>query len=68
MIIKLLLISVVLIALMVMAFGIKLLLEPGSEFPAHSCALENGQLNEEGTCSACHVTKLTDCREHINKG
>ncbi len=66
MILKLLLISVVLIALMVLAFGIRLLFEPGSEFPAHSCALENGQLNKDGVCSACHVTKLTDCREHLN--
>ncbi|HKK41575.1 MAG TPA: hypothetical protein VJ963_04135 [Bacteroidales bacterium] len=67
MIIKLLLISVVLVALMVLAFGIKLLFNPDSEFPAHSCALENGQLNSDGTCSACNVTKLVDCREHINK-
>jgi cytochrome c553 len=67
MLLKLLLISVVLVALMVLAFGVKLLLEPGSELEAHSCALENGRLNEDGTCSACHVTKLIDCHEHINK-
>ena len=52
---KLLIISVILVAFVVLALGIKLWIDPKAEFTAHSCSAEKGDLDENGYCSNCHV-------------
>lgn len=52
---KLLIISVILVAFVVLALGIKLWLDPKAEFTAHSCSAEKGDLDENGYCPNCQV-------------
>ena len=61
MVIKLFIISLILVAFIMLALGIKLWLDPGAEFPSHSCALETG---DDGSCSACQLKDLVDCPEN----
>ena len=63
MLIKLLIISVILVGIMLLAMGIKLLLNRNSGFPAHSCALEDGSLDETGACYKCELKDLASCPE-----
>jgi len=49
------------VAFIMLALGIKLWLDPGAEFPSHSCALETG---DDGSCSACQLKDLVDCPEN----
>ena len=64
MFIKLLIISVILVAIVMLALGVKLLFDKNAKFSAHSCALEDGSLNEDGACAACDLKDLTDCPEN----
>lgn len=66
MVIKLIIISIILVAIIMLALGIKLWLDPDAEFPTHSCALETGETEDDGSCSACQLKDLIDCPE--NKG
>jgi hypothetical protein len=61
---KLLFISIVFVALALMAFAVKMLFKPGSEFPGQSCALDDGSLDEEGACSRCQIKDLANCPEN----
>ena len=61
-----LLISVILVAVIMLGLGIKMLFDPDAEFSAHSCALEDGNLDEDGACYKCQLKDLADCPE--NKG
>jgi hypothetical protein len=60
---KLLIISVLLVAVIMMALGIKLLFDKNARFEAHSCALEGGPLDETGACAGCQLKDLTNCPE-----
>jgi len=64
MFIKLLIISVILVAFVVLALGVKLWFDPDAEFTSHSCSPENGKPGEEGVCSACQLNDPADrnCR------
>jgi hypothetical protein len=61
--IKLLIISVILVAIIMLALGVKMLFNPKAEFSAHSCALEGGDLDETGACAACQLKDLANCPE-----
>ena len=61
MIIKVLIITVILVAFMVLALGVKLLFDPNAEFSSHSCGIDSGKLNEDGACSICQLKDLSDC-------
>jgi hypothetical protein len=63
MFLKLLIISLVLMAFVVLALGVKLWFDPNAEFSSHSCALDNGELDETGACSKCQLKELTNCPE-----
>lgn len=63
---KLLIISVVLVAIIMLALGIKLLFDPKAEFSAHSCALEDGSLDKDSACSKCQLKDLANCPENSN--
>lgn len=62
---KLLIISVILVAVIMLALSIKLLFDKNARFEAHSCALEDGSLNEDGVCSGCQLKDFTNCPERI---
>lgn len=66
MFVKVLILSVVIVAFVMLALGIKLLFDPNAEFQAHSCALDNGEPDEYGTCSKCQLKDLANCPENID--
>ena len=63
MFIKILIISVILVAIIMLALGVKLLVNPNAEFTAHSCALEDGTPDENGACYKCQLKDLANCPE-----
>jgi hypothetical protein len=63
MFIKLFILSIILVAIIMLALGVKLLFNPNAEFTAHSCALNGGELDKEGACSKCQLKDLADCPE-----
>jgi hypothetical protein len=63
MIIKVLIISVILLAFVILALGVKIWFDPDAEFSLHSCALDSDKLNEDGACSKCQLVDLADCPE-----
>jgi hypothetical protein len=67
MLIKVLVISLILVAFVVLALGIKLWIDPKSTFEVHSCALDSGDLNEDGTCLKCQIKDLANCPEKTNE-
>jgi hypothetical protein len=56
-------ISIVLVAFIMLALGIKLIFNRDAEFIVHSCALEDGKPDKDGACSLCHLKDLADCPE-----
>lgn len=66
MVVKMLIFSVVIVALVMLVLGIKLLLDPKAEFTVHSCALEDGIPDEDGTCFKCQLKDLANCPEKDN--
>lgn len=63
MFLKVLIISIVLVAFVMIALGVKLFFDPKAEFTAHSCALEDGSLDENGACAKCQIKDLANCPE-----
>ena len=63
MFLKLIIISVILVAIIVLVLGIKLLIDPKAEFTANSCALTDGETDEYGTCVKCQIRDLANCPE-----
>jgi len=63
---KVIIISLILVAFVMLALGIKLLIDPKAEFSAHSCSLDNGDLDKDGACSKCQLIDLADCPEKTN--
>jgi hypothetical protein len=53
MFIKMLLISIVLVAIVMLALGVKLLFDKNAKFTVHSCNPENNDPEHEGSCSKC---------------
>ena len=62
MIIRLIIISIVIVAFSMLAFGIRLLLDPKAEF-SHKCAMEDGEGETIGQCSGCRLKDLAACAE-----
>jgi hypothetical protein len=46
-----------------LALGVKLWFDPNAEFSSHSCALNSGNIDENGACSKCQLKDLADCPE-----
>ena len=63
MIIKTLIITVVLVAIVMLALGIKMLFNKNAKFTVHSCSLENEGIDSDGACYKCHFKNLADCPE-----
>lgn len=64
MFIKSLIISVILVSIVMLALGVKLLFNKDAEFTAHSCALDDGNSDENEACSKCGLKDLVDCPEN----
>ena len=67
MFLKLLIFSVFLVAIIMLALGVKLWFDPNAEFTAHSCALDDGNFDQDGTCFKCQIKDLTNCPENVDK-
>lgn len=63
MFLKLLFISIFLVAIAMLALGVKMLFNPGATFTIHSCANEDAGLGEDMGCSKCNLKGLADCPE-----
>jgi hypothetical protein len=63
MFLNLLILSVILVAFVVLALGVKLWFDPDAEFTSHSCAFDSGKPDEDGACSICQIKDLADCPE-----
>lgn len=65
MIIKTIIITVVLVAIIMLALGVKLLFDKNAEFTTHSCALDSDKTLEKGdACSKCDLKHIADCPEN----
>lgn len=63
---KLLIASVILVAFVMLALGLKLWFDPNAEFSVHSCAFEDDNLDKDQACSKCQLKDLADCPENKN--
>ena len=63
MFLHLLILSVFIVAIIMLPLGIKLLSDPNAKYTVHSCSLENGDTNVDGSCSKCQIKELADCPE-----
>jgi hypothetical protein len=66
MLLKVIIISIVLVAFVVLALGIKLLFDPDAEFTVHSCSLEEGKSSEDGSCLKCQLQDFANCPEKMD--
>lgn len=55
MILKTILISVILVAIVMLALGIKMLFDKNAKFTVHSCNLENNDPEHKGSCCKCGI-------------
>jgi hypothetical protein len=65
MLVKTFIIAIILVAIIMLALGIKLLFNKNAEFRVHSCALSEGTPDDEGVCPKCELKDLSDCPETI---
>lgn len=63
MFLKILILSIILVAFTMLALGVKLLFNKEASFTEHACAAEDGELNKIGGCAACEIQELANCSE-----
>ena len=61
MIVKTVIITIILVAIIMIALGVKLLFDKNAEFTVHSCSLESGNTDQEGACYKCHEKDTGNC-------
>ena len=66
MFIKLLIISIILVAIVMLALGIKMWFDPDAEFTSHSCKLNDENANSDSGCFKCQLKDLADCPEKMD--
>ena len=64
---KLLILSVILVALIMLALGIKMLFNPKAEFSGHACAFDSGEKEIDIGCVKCQLKDIVDCPEKDNR-
>jgi hypothetical protein len=64
MILKVLIISVIIMALVMLGLGVKMLFNRNAEFTVPTCSLKDGELDEDGACAKCQLKDLADCPEN----
>lgn len=65
MFLKILILSVFLVAFTVLALGVKLLFNKEASFNKHACAMEDEKLNNVGECAGCEIKELANCSENV---
>jgi hypothetical protein len=61
---KILIISILLVAIVMLALGVKLFFNKNAEFEMHSCAFDdNKNIDKELDCSSCQLKEVADCPE-----
>jgi hypothetical protein len=60
---KILILSVILVAFIMLALGVKLFFDKDAEFTGHSCAGDDKDLNNVGGCASCEIKELANCTE-----
>ncbi|HYQ58979.1 MAG TPA: hypothetical protein VEP89_16670 [Draconibacterium sp.] len=64
MFLKILVVTVFLVAFVMLALGIKLLFNKNAQFPKHSCSLENDNLlGKDEACEKCDLEDLVEYPE-----
>jgi hypothetical protein len=64
MFLKILILSVFLVAFIMLALGVKLFFDKNAEFTGHSCAGNSRELNKGGGgCGGCEIKELANCTE-----
>jgi len=63
MFLKILILSVILVAFTMLALGVKLLFNKEVSISEHACAAEDGDLNSIGGCAACEIQELANCSD-----
>ena len=66
MIIKTIIVSVILVAFVILALGIKMLFDKNAKFTVHGCSLEDDNYDGEMTCYKCQLKDKTNCPEIQN--
>jgi len=66
MFLKILILSVILVAFTMLALGVKLLFNKDASFTGHACSLEDGKLSETGGCAGCGIQDVANCAEKEN--
>ncbi len=65
MFLKIFILSVILVALTILALGIKLLFDKNAEFTMHSCAPDSDKtLDKDDACVKCDLNDLVNCTEN----
>ncbi|MCK3683775.1 hypothetical protein [Maribellus sp. YY47] len=63
MIIKTLIVTVILVAIVMLALGIKMLFDKGASFTGHACSFDEGNLNQDGSRAGCGIQDIANCLE-----
>ena len=61
---KLLLLSIILVAFVMLALSVKLFFDKDAELTRHSCGGENKDLNDAGGCAGCEIKELANCSKN----
>ncbi|UCH15772.1 MAG: hypothetical protein JSV22_07340 [Bacteroidales bacterium] len=64
MFLKLFIISVILVAIIMLALGVKMIFNPNAEFMAHSCAFDESKTDSQAICAKCRIKDLAICPEN----
>jgi len=64
MILKVLIISALLVAFIMLPYLIHCLFDKDSEFTLHECAFDEDWENKAPGCSSCQLKELVDCSEN----
>ncbi len=67
MFVKILFISIVLMAFVVAGLAIKIFFNPKAEFPHHSCDLENDKAVSREDCASCELKEIANCSDDLSK-
>lgn len=66
MLLKTIIASVILVAIIMLGLGIKLLFDKNAEYTVHSCGLDDDN-EDPGACSQCQIKDLDSCPEKPEK-
>jgi len=67
MLLKIIIISVVIVAFFVLALGLKQWFNPKAKPIAHSCSFDSGETKENSDCASCEIKEQAHCTESKGK-